>query len=96
MEKTVNNFPKFINGVRLYQSTPPAMKRTQKFSWKDIPVGYSFEISAKSWPAETKRKINGTSNAAAAAYQWAKKHGVKFQVEHLAGGNVRIYNWGAR
>ena len=91
-----NQQPNFADGFRIYMQTPPPTKRTQKFPWGDIPVGGVGEIEANIWPAETKRNAKGSSNVAASAYQWASKHGLKFQAEHLAGGNVKIYNRGEK
>lgn len=86
----------FVNGVRILKMSPPPLKRIQKWDWSLIPVNSAMEIQAKVWPAETKLKSKGTSNVASAAYQWAKKNGLKFRAQHLSNGNVMIYNLGPR
>lgn len=91
-----NNYPDFCNGFRVYDSTPPPMKRRQKYPFADIPIGGCLEVDSNTWPAETKLNERGVSNVANSAYSWAKKHGYIFRTENKPCGNVIIYNIGER
>jgi hypothetical protein len=94
--KKQDEFPKFSNGIRIYEATPSSMNRRQKWNWSDIPVDGCMEIQAEVFPAETRVQPNGGTNAGRAAYAYANRNKLKFTVEKMPGGNVRVFNRGPK